>query len=588
MILLVDNYDSFTYNLVAPVRGARRRGRRAPERRGRRRRGGGDGALASGRLARPRAAEQSGATLEIVEPPARRRRRRSASASATRRSSRRSAARSGRPAGSCTARRASVHHDGAGLFDGLPQDFHGGALPLARGDACAGVPDVSATSDDGEVMAVRHRELPVDGVQFHPGVRAHAASDATCCGNFLERMIQAALTGCSTGTTSRRDEAREAMGEIMRGEATPAQIGGFLVALRAEGRDRGRDRRLRGGDARPRAVRSPRSATTSSTRPERAATAHGRSTSRPPRRSSRPPRAPASRSTATAPSRRRPARRTCSRRSASSSSCRQSGSPGRSTSSASASCSRRPTTRRCATLRPCGGARDADGLQRARPADEPCRRPRADRRRLRARARPDDRGGARAARRRRAFVVHGAGGIDELSPAGPNLVCEVVGRRGARADDRPARARDPALRARRAARRLARRECGGDPSRVRRRGARRPARGDPAQRSGRDRRRRPRGDLREGLELARGGRLGRGRDASTGSSRSPRGRCPHERQPHCDGRRKSAIGTDRAHFGIVVGGADDAPPYRVANAATGSASEARLMGRFATRWPRPG
>jgi anthranilate phosphoribosyltransferase len=48
-------------------------------------------------------------------------------------------------------------------------------------------------------------------------------------------MIQAALTRLLDGRGLSRTEAREVMGEIMRGEATPAQIGGFLVALRAKG-----------------------------------------------------------------------------------------------------------------------------------------------------------------------------------------------------------------------------------------------------------------------------------------------------------------------------------------------------------------
>ena len=48
-------------------------------------------------------------------------------------------------------------------------------------------------------------------------------------------MIQAALTQLLEGRDLTRDGAREVMDEIMRGEATPAQIGGFLVALRAKG-----------------------------------------------------------------------------------------------------------------------------------------------------------------------------------------------------------------------------------------------------------------------------------------------------------------------------------------------------------------
>ena len=61
-----------------------------------------------------------------------------------------------------------VSHDGRGLFDGLPEELEVGRYHSL---AAARIPDalaVTARADDGEVMAVRHRELPIDGVQFHP------------------------------------------------------------------------------------------------------------------------------------------------------------------------------------------------------------------------------------------------------------------------------------------------------------------------------------------------------------------------------------------------------------------------------------
>src|ERR671934_396611 len=48
-------------------------------------------------------------------------------------------------------------------------------------------------------------------------------------------MIQKALQRLLDGHDLTRDEAREVMSGIMRGEATPAQIGGFLIALRVKG-----------------------------------------------------------------------------------------------------------------------------------------------------------------------------------------------------------------------------------------------------------------------------------------------------------------------------------------------------------------
>ena len=62
----------------------------------------------------------------------------------------------------------AVRHDGRGLFRGLPEPLEAGryhSLAATRVPDCL---EVSATAEDGEVMAVRHRELPVDGVQFHP------------------------------------------------------------------------------------------------------------------------------------------------------------------------------------------------------------------------------------------------------------------------------------------------------------------------------------------------------------------------------------------------------------------------------------
>jgi anthranilate synthase/aminodeoxychorismate synthase-like glutamine amidotransferase len=61
-----------------------------------------------------------------------------------------------------------IEHDGRGLFRGLPSGFEAGryhSLAATRVPDCL---EVSASCAEGEVMAVRHRELPVDGVQFHP------------------------------------------------------------------------------------------------------------------------------------------------------------------------------------------------------------------------------------------------------------------------------------------------------------------------------------------------------------------------------------------------------------------------------------
>ncbi len=65
---------------------------------------------------------------------------------------------------------SEIEHDGRGIFAGIEQRFvatryH--SLVVER-ETLPQVLEVSAWSEDGEIMGLRHRSLPVDGVQFHP------------------------------------------------------------------------------------------------------------------------------------------------------------------------------------------------------------------------------------------------------------------------------------------------------------------------------------------------------------------------------------------------------------------------------------
>jgi anthranilate synthase/aminodeoxychorismate synthase-like glutamine amidotransferase len=61
-----------------------------------------------------------------------------------------------------------VRHDGRGVFRGLPAEFEAGRYHSLAATRVPDVLEVSATGADGEVMGVRHHELPIEGVQFHP------------------------------------------------------------------------------------------------------------------------------------------------------------------------------------------------------------------------------------------------------------------------------------------------------------------------------------------------------------------------------------------------------------------------------------
>jgi len=87
---------------------------------------------------------------------------------------------------------SSIEQDGTGVLRGIASPFEATryhSLVIER-ESCPEELVITARSDDGEIMAVRHREFPIEGVQFHPE-SILTRIGKTLLGGFLE--------GCSPG-----------------------------------------------------------------------------------------------------------------------------------------------------------------------------------------------------------------------------------------------------------------------------------------------------------------------------------------------------------------------------------------------------
>jgi anthranilate synthase/aminodeoxychorismate synthase-like glutamine amidotransferase len=91
---------------------------------------------------------------------------------------------------------SEIHHDGQGIFAGLPNPFVATRYHslVVRPDSVPKELIVTATSTDGVIMGLRHRELPIEGVQFHPE-SVLTVSGPALLGNFLGQLAGASVSG---------------------------------------------------------------------------------------------------------------------------------------------------------------------------------------------------------------------------------------------------------------------------------------------------------------------------------------------------------------------------------------------------------
>ncbi len=131
--------------------------------------------------------------------------------------------------------------NGKGVFRAMPSAavftrYHSLAAEAA---SLPEVLEISARSEDGEIMGVQHRHLPVEGIQFHPESIA-SEYGRKLLQNFIEYQrdpypLRDTLLQCIGGTHLSFELARGFMEELTSGNLTQSQISAYLVALNAKG-----------------------------------------------------------------------------------------------------------------------------------------------------------------------------------------------------------------------------------------------------------------------------------------------------------------------------------------------------------------
>jgi anthranilate synthase/phosphoribosyltransferase len=140
---------------------------------------------------------------------------------------------------------SKISHDNKGIFTDIPDNFEATryhSLAIER-KTLPEVLEVSAESDDGEIMGVRHKSDLTEGIQVHPE-SVLTREGKKILKNFLEfrymkkadgMLIKEAIKSLISRKNLTEDIAISVMDEIMEGGATEAQIASFITALRLKG-----------------------------------------------------------------------------------------------------------------------------------------------------------------------------------------------------------------------------------------------------------------------------------------------------------------------------------------------------------------